>query len=321
MQTRMQALLIAGPTASGKSALAIHLAKKLDGVVVNADSMQVYQPLRVLTARPSMEEEAEVPHALFGHVGAGQPYSVAHWLADATAALYRIMARGQLPIVTGGTGMYFRAMTQGLSDIPAVPEAVRARIRALEAEIGVTALHARLQACDPETASSLNPTDPQRVIRAMEVFEATGRSIRSFQGPRHGAVVDPARSLAVFLEPDRDVLRARIDARFEQMMRQGALEEVEALARLGLDPALPVMRAHGVPGLMAALRGELSMDQAIDKGKADTRRYAKRQHTWFRHQAPDFVWMTPDGAQARIESLLEAVPSPQQAWTAPHKDQ
>jgi hypothetical protein len=180
--------------------------------------------------------------------------------------------------------------------------------------------HARLLACDPETASSLNPTDPQRVIRAMEVFEATGRSIRSFQGPRHGAVVDPARSLAVFLEPDRDVLRARIDARFEQMMRQGALEEVEALASLGLDPALPVMRAHGVPGLMAALRGELSMDQAIDKGKADTRRYAKRQHTWFRHQAPDFIWMTPDGAQVRIESLLETVPSPQQAWTAPHKD-
>jgi tRNA dimethylallyltransferase len=132
-------------------------------------------------------------------------------------------------------------------------------------------------------------------------------------------VVDPARSLAVFLEPDRDVLRARIDARFEQMMREGALEEVEALASLGLDPALPVMRAHGVPGLMAALRGELSMDQAIDKGKADTRRYAKRQHTWFRHQPPDFIWMTPDGAQVRIESLLETVPSPQQAWTAPHK--
>ena len=301
----MQALLIAGPTASGKSALAIHLAKKFNGVVINADSMQVYQPLRVLTARPSVEEEAEVAHALFGHVGADQPYSVAHWLVDVTAVIGRVLAQGQLPIVTGGTGMYFRVLSEGLSDIPAVPDAVRARIRALEAEIGVAALHARLLACDPETALSLNPTDPQRVIRAMEVFEATGRSIRSFQGPRHGAVIDPARALAVFLAPDREVLRSRIDQRFDQMLRQGALEEVEALARLGLDPALPVMRAHGVPGLIGALRGDMPMDQAIDKGKADTRRYAKRQHTWFRHQASDFIWMKPEEARSRIESLIE----------------
>ena len=301
----MQALLIAGPTASGKSALAIHLAKKFNGVVINADSMQVYQPLRVLTARPSVEEEAEVAHELFGHVGADQPYSVAHWLVDVTAVIGRVLAQGQLPIVTGGTGMYFRVLSEGLSDIPAVPDAVRARIRALEAEIGVAALHARLLACDPETALSLNPTDPQRVIRAMEVFEATGRSIRSFQGPRHGAVIDPARALAVFLAPDREVLRSRIDQRFDQMLRQGALEEVEALARLGLDPALPVMRAHGVPGLIGALRGDMPMDQAIDKGKADTRRYAKRQHTWFRHQASDFIWMKPEEARSRIESLIE----------------
>ncbi len=317
MQRQMQALLIAGPTASGKSALAIHLAKKFDGVVINADSMQVYQPLRVLTARPTEEEEAEVAHALFGHVGAGQPYSVAHWLADATQAIAAIQAQGRLPIVTGGTGMYFRALTEGLSDIPAVPDAIRARLRALEAEIGVEALHARLMLCDPETASSLNPTDPQRVIRAMEVFEATGRSIRSFQGPRHGAVIDPARALSVFLEPDREVLRARIDARFDGMMQQGALQEVEALARLDLDPALPVMRAHGVPGLIAALRGDWSMAQAIEKGKADTRRYAKRQHTWFRHQAPDFIWMKPDGAQARISILLDQARSPITAGASP----
>lgn len=319
MQSRLQALLIAGPTASGKSALAIHLAKKLNGVVINADSMQVYQPLRVLTARPSVAEEVEVAHQLFGHVGAAQPYSVAHWLADATTAIAAIHAQGRLPIVAGGTGMYFRALTEGLSDIPAVPEEVRNRIRALEAEIGVAALHARLQAIDPETAASLNATDPQRVIRAMEVFEATGRSIRSFQGPRHGAVIDPGRSLAVFLEPDREVLRARIDDRFDAMMRQGALEEVEELARLALDPALPVMRAHGVPGLMAALRGECSMQEAIDKGKADTRRYAKRQHTWFRHQAPDFIWMKPDEATARIENWLGQVGSVQQAEPPPHK--
>ncbi len=317
MQRQMQALLIAGPTASGKSALAIHLAKKFDGVVINADSMQVYQPLRVLTARPTEEEEVEVAHALFGHVGAGQPYSVAHWLADATQAIAAIQAQGRLPIVTGGTGMYFRALTEGLSDIPAVPDEIRVRLRALEAEIGVEALHARLMLCDPETASSLNPTDPQRVIRAMEVFEATGRSIRSFQGPRHGAVIDPARALSVFLEPDREVLRARIDARFDGMMHQGALQEVEALARLDLDPALPVMRAHGVPGLIAALRGDWSMAQAIEKGKADTRRYAKRQHTWFRHQAPDFIWMKPDEAQARISILLDQARSPITAGASP----
>ena len=299
-----QALLIAGPTASGKSALAIRLAKARNGVVINADSMQVYAPLRILTARPTIDEEAEVPHALFGHVAPDVNYSVAAWLRDAGAVLARCHAQGQLPIFVGGTGLYFRALLDGLSDIPAIPDDIRARVRALAQEISPQALHQRLAACDPEAASSLRPSDPQRICRALEVFEATGQSIRSFQGPRHGALLSLDQTVPVFLAPDRAVLRTRIDARFEAMMAEGALAEVEALQALALDPALPVMRAHGVPGLLAALRGEVSFEEAMVKGKADTRHYARRQHTWFRHQLPDFPWISPDAAEAHVLELL-----------------
>lgn len=299
-----EALLIAGPTASGKSALAIRLAKARNGVVINADSMQVYAPLRILTARPSVAEEAEVPHALFGHVAPFVTYSVAAWLGDAQAVLARCRAKGQMPIFVGGTGLYFRALLDGLSDIPPIPADIRARVRALAQEIGPQALHQRLADCDPEAASSLRPSDPQRICRALEVFEATGQSIRSFQGPRQGALFTPDQVASVFLAPDRAVLRMRIDARFDAMMAEGALAEVEALQALHLDPALPVMRAHGVPGLLAALRGEVSRAEAVDKGKADTRHYARRQHTWFRHQLPDFPWISPEKAEAFLLSRL-----------------
>jgi tRNA dimethylallyltransferase len=300
-----EALLIAGPTASGKSALAIRLAKARNGVVINADSMQVYAPLRILTARPTIDEEAEVPHALFGHVAPDVNYSVAAWLRDAGAVLARCHAQGQLPIFVGGTGLYFRALLDGLSDIPAIPDDIRARMRALAQEISPQALHQRLAACDPDAASSLRPSDPQRICRALEVFEATGRSIRSFQGPRQGALLALAQAVPVFLAPDRAVLRTRIDARFDSMMAEGALAEVEALQALDLDPALPVMRAHGVLGLMSALRGEVSFEEAIVKGKADTRHYARRQHTWFRHQLPDFPWISPEKAEAFLQLRLE----------------
>lgn len=295
-----EALLIAGPTASGKSALAIRLAKARNGVVINADSMQVYAPLRVLTARPTAAEEAEVPHLLFGHVAPDAPYSVAAWLEEAAGALSTCRQSGQLPIFVGGTGLYFRALLEGLSEIPPVPTAIRTEVRALAQAVPASVLHRHLADCDPLAASTLRPSDTQRIARALEVFRATGRSIRAFQGPRHGAVLSLERVAAVFLAPDRAVLRARIDARFDRMMEEGALEEVKALARLDLDPALPVMRAHGVPGLLAALRGELSFAEAIDKGKADTRHYARRQHTWFRHQLPDFQWVLPDEADAML---------------------
>ena len=299
-----RAILIAGPTASGKSALAIRLAQKLDGVVVNADSMQVYRELRIITARPSVEEESQVPHLLFGHVDAAENYSVARWLADVGREISAIEADGRLPILVGGTGLYFRALTEGLSDIPAVPEAVRAELRAWAEGRTAGDIHARLQTVDPTTAERLRPTDSQRNLRALEVFIATGQPLSAFHDSRSGAVLEVASCVAVFLEPDRDALRQRIDARFDAMMQNGAMEEVEALMLRGLDPALPAMRAHGVPGLIRALRREISLEEAVAIGKADTRRYAKRQHTWFRHQAPAFEWVGVEEAEGRVLSHL-----------------
>ena len=299
-----RAILIAGPTASGKSALAMRLAASLNGVVVNADSMQVYRDLRIITARPTEAEETNVPHRLFGHVDAAENYSVARWLADVGREISAIEAEGQLPILVGGTGLYFRALTEGLSDIPAVPEAVRTEVRAWAEGRTAEDIHARLQAVDPVTAERLRPTDPQRNLRALEVFMATGQPLSAFHDSRSGAVLASAACVGVFLEPDREALRQRIDARFDAMMESGAMEEVEALMRRGLDSALPAMRAHGVPGLIRALRNEISVAEAVAIGKADTRRYAKRQHTWFRHQAPAFEWVRVEAAEGRVLSLV-----------------
>ena len=301
----VNAILIAGPTASGKSALAIRLAERLGGTVINADSMQVYADLRVITARPTPEEEQAAPHRLFGHVDAAVNYSVARWQADAAAALAAVRGEGRVPIVTGGTGLYFRALTQGLSDIPQVPEDVRAAVRAEAEGKAPEELHALLAAHDPETAARLRPSDPQRILRALEVFRATGLPLAHFQAKREPALLTE-KFHAFFLEPDRDALRARIDARFDGMVASGAIKEVETLMRRNLDPALPAMRAHGVPWIIRALRGEMAMDEAIEGGKADTRRYAKRQHTWFRHQAPEFQWVSPENAEARILAALNA---------------
>jgi tRNA dimethylallyltransferase len=298
-----RAILIAGPTASGKSALAIRLAQKRGGVVINADSMQVYRDLRIITARPTEAEEQAVPHRLFGHVDAAENYSVARWLADVGVAIREAEAEGRLPILVGGTGLYFRAVTEGLSDIPPVPDAVRAELRAWAEGQSAEAIHARLERLDPETASRLRPTDPQRNLRALEVFIATGKPLSAFHDSRSGAVLESAACVSVFLEPDRDILRQRIDARFDMMIETGAITEVEALMQRGLDPALPAMRAHGVPGLIQAFRGEITTDEAIAKGKADTRHYAKRQHTWFRHQAPAFEWVRVEDAEAWVMRL------------------
>ncbi len=300
------AILIAGPTASGKSALAISLARRFGGAVVNADSMQVYSDLRVLSARPTPEEEALAPHLLFGHVDGSVNYSVGLWLADAAAALARLREEGRTPVFAGGTGMYFKAMLRGLSDIPPVPDDVRARVRGLAEGRAAPALHAILAARDPVMAARLRPSDPQRVLRALEVFEATGRSLAAFQGARSAPLLDPARCVGVFLDVERGALTARVDARFDAMMAAGALDEARALADRGLDPALPVMRAHGVPGLLAFLRGETTLADAIERGKRDTRHYARRQYTFARRQLPEFAWMAPDEAPARLASLLEA---------------
>jgi tRNA dimethylallyltransferase len=285
-----RAILIAGPTASGKSALALDVARRIGGAVVNADSMQVYRDLRILTARPTPQEEAAAAHHLFGHVDAAVNYSVGRYLADLAATLDALRAQGRVPVLAGGTGMYFKAALYGLSAIPAVPDEVRARVRAQAQGKEPQALHAELAARDPETAARLRPTDPQRILRALEVFAANGRPLASFHGPRGAPLLDPAYCRAVFLAPERGDLYARIDARFDKMMDAGALDEVAALRARHLDPALPAMRAHGAPHLIAWLDGRMSREEAIMRGKADTRHYAKRQFTFARHQLPGFVW-------------------------------
>jgi tRNA dimethylallyltransferase len=297
-----QAILIAGPTASGKSALALALAKRLGGAVVNADSMQVYRDLRILTARPTPEEEAQAPHLLFGHVDAGVNYSVGRYLADLAATLRELKARGVTPVIAGGTGMYFKAALYGLSDIPAVPEEVRAQMREGAQGRSPRELHAELAAKDPETAARLRPTDPQRILRALEIFAATGKPLASFHGTRAAPLLDAAQCPAFFLAPDRETLYARIDARFDKMMESGALDEAARLRERRLDPALPAMRAHGVPGLIAYLDGRASLDEAIMRGKLDTRHYAKRQFTFARRQLPHFVWLSGEDAWTAAEA-------------------
>ncbi len=294
----IRALLIAGPTASGKSAVALALAKRSGGMIVNADSMQVYRDLRVLTARPSAAEEREAPHRLFGEIDGAENFSVGRWLERAKDILAEARDRSGPLLFVGGTGLYFRALTQGLSDIPRVPEAVRAAVRAEAEPLPTPDLHARLADRDPLTAARLRPSDRQRVLRALEVVAATGRPLAEFQVAREAPALAAGQWAGLFLSPERAVLNARIEARFAAMLREGALEEVAALMRRGLDPALPVMRAHGVPHLIAHLRGELSLDEATELAVRDTRRYAKRQFTWARHQMPDFAWVAPEAAEA-----------------------
>lgn len=302
-----KAILIAGPTASGKSALAIALARKLGGAVINADSMQVYRDLRVITARPTPEEEAQAPHFLFGHVDGAVNYSVGRYLGDAARTLAEVAARGLVPIFVGGTGMYFKALLRGLSEIPQVPEGVRQRVRDLADARGAPALHALLADRDPAMAARLRPSDPQRILRALEVVEATGKSLAEFQGSRAGALLAPEDCVAAFLVIERGALTARIDARFLQMVDNGAMEETRALFARRLDPALPVMRAHGVPGLLAHFRGECTLADAIARGQRDTRHYARRQHTFARHQLPEFEWVSPEVAAQRVLSGWKAL--------------
>ncbi len=304
-EARPRAVLIAGPTASGKSALALDLARRSGGVVINADSMQVYRDLAIITARPAPEEMALAPHRLYGTVDAAENFSVGRWVTAATEEIHRAEAAGALPILVGGTGLYFKALRQGLSAIPPVPEGVREQVRAEAEGIAPAELHARLAAVDPRTAARLRPSDPQRIVRALEVFAATGRPLAAWQedGREPGALAH-ATVAAVFLSVERAELRRRIDARFVAMMEAGALDEVKRLAARTLDPALPAMRAHGVPGLMAFLRGEVSLEEAIARGQKDTRAYAKRQETWFRHQMPDFAALEPAEAARTLASRL-----------------
>jgi tRNA dimethylallyltransferase len=298
-----KAVLIAGPTASGKSALALELAQRTGGVIINTDSMQVYRDLRIITARPTMEEEARVPHRLYGHVDAAVNFSAGAWVADAAKMLAEARTQKRLPIFVGGSGLYFKALTRGLSAVPPIPPEVRERVRARLERDGVEALHAELAQRDPLSAERLKPRDRTRIARALEVVEATGRPLPDWHREGLPPLLPPGEFSALFLSPQRDVLYARIDARFGAMLAAGALDEVAALAARRLDPLLPAMKAHGVPVLIRHLRGETTLEEAAEIGRADTRHYAKRQFTWFRHQLPEFEWVEPGAAREWLAAI------------------
>jgi tRNA dimethylallyltransferase len=302
-----QIILIAGPTASGKSALALALAEMLGGVIINADSMQVYRDLRIITARPTPEEEARVPHRLYGHVDAAENFSVGRWCTEVAEELAAVPREAGAAIVAGGTGLYFSALTQGLAAVPPIPAQIRNEVRARLASDGVEALHADLTRRDPAAAARLMPGDRARITRALEVILATGRSLLLWHEENMPARVDAALAAKVFLMPDRDALLRRIDARFDAMMAAGAIDEVRALAARHLDPNLPAMKAHGAPWLIRHLNGEIALAEAVEGGKRDTRQYTKRQATWFRNQLPDFAWVEPDHALAAVEGQLRAL--------------
>ena len=299
-----KAVLIAGPTASGKSALALDLAQMHGGTVINTDSMQVYRDLRVLTARPTPEEEVLVPHRLYGRVDAAINFSAGGFVAEAAKALGEARSHGRMPIFVGGSGLYFKAITRGLSAVPPIPPDVRESVRARLERDGVEALHAELAQRDPVSAERLKPRDRTRIARALEVVEATGRSLADWHREGLPPILPQGAFAAFFLAPEREQLYARIGARFDTMLEAGALDEVAALAARKLDPLLPAMKAHGVPPLMRHLRGEIMLDEAAEIGRADTRHYAKRQFTWFRHQLPEFEWVKPEAAKEWLEGKL-----------------
>ena len=278
-----RAVLIAGPTASGKSQAAMAVAERFGGGIVNADSMQVYKELRILSARPSEDDERRVPHRLYGCVPAAEPYSTGRWLADVAQAVRELREEGRLPVVVGGTGLYFQALLNGLAEVPPIPASVRDRLRSELDREGARDMHRRLETCDPVLATRLEPGDGQRIVRGLEVFEATGRCLSEWQKDKgQGAVFDENDVVAFALWPPRDELYARCDARFDAMMAAGALDEARDLASLDLDPMLPAMKALGVRQLISHLRGEIDLADAISDAKTWTRRYAKRQMTWLR---------------------------------------
>jgi tRNA dimethylallyltransferase len=294
-------ILVAGPTASGKSALALSLARSLGGEIVNADSMQLYADLRVLTARPSEAETAQAPHHLYGVADAAEGWSVGRWLAAAVEAITDIRNRGRTPIVVGGTGLYFRALTQGLAEAPPAPAEVRDAVSDRYDREGEEAVRAELQRLDPAAAARIAPRDRQRLIRALSVAVATGKALSDWQAEAPPPPIGNWRGLVI--EPPREALYARCDARFATMVAHGALEEARALLARGLDPGLPLMKAVGLRELGGHLAGLTSLETAVDRGAQETRRYAKRQLTWFRNQTPDWPRVTGFGEEADVASL------------------
>ena len=282
-------ILIAGPTASGKTALALEMAARHGGAIINADSMQVYRELRILTARPTPEEEARAPHHLFGHVSVTDAYSVGRWIADVEAALVACREAGRRPIIVGGTGLYFKALLEGLAPVPTVASDVRAHWRREAENERPGVLHATLARRDPEMAARLKPADLQRIVRALEVLDSTGMSLADWQRQRSEPLIREAEAECYVILRDRDVVRARCDQRFDAMMADGALDEARTLAAMDLDPALPAARAHGLRALQSFLGGETDLEAAVAAGKLETRQYVKRQETWARRYMMSWI--------------------------------
>ncbi|HEY7231966.1 MAG TPA: tRNA (adenosine(37)-N6)-dimethylallyltransferase MiaA [Pseudolabrys sp.] len=306
MHNAGRAVLIAGPTASGKSALALDVAESLGGVIINADSMQVYRDLRIITARPSADDEARATHKLYGFADAAENYSVGRWRRDVEETLKEVGKQGRVPILVGGTGLYFKALTSGLAAVPPVPADIRASVRGRLQQEGAPALHAELMHLDPAIAHRITVNDRSRISRALEVVLATGRALSDWHREGMPPLIDPARAVKVFITCERQELVRRIETRFDMMMRSTALEEVRRLAERKLDPSLPAMKAHGVPWLIQHLKGEISREEAVAGAVMDTRRYAKRQLTWFRNQMKDWTWASPNNALSAVRSHFQA---------------
>ncbi|WP_298726005.1 tRNA (adenosine(37)-N6)-dimethylallyltransferase MiaA [uncultured Ferrovibrio sp.] len=302
-------IILAGPTASGKSALGIAIAEKIGGMIINADSMQVYRDLRVITARPTDEEMAQVPHRLYGVLDGAAHGTAALWREMALEAIAEAASSGRIPILLGGTGMYLRSLLEGLVEIPPIPDEARAEARKLLETLGPAGLHKALAERDPQSAARLKPGDSQRLVRAYEVVAGTGRSLLDWQ-KEAAAPSLPNPVFKLLLQPPRAALYARIDRRFEAMVQAGALDEARAvLARTDLPPDAPMLKAHGLPELMRHLKGEIGLDEAVRIAQANTRHYAKRQTTWFRHQfRPDLVVENDLGRQENFNPEVEIFP-------------
>lgn len=299
----ISAVLIAGPTASGKSDVALGLAERLKGTIINADAMQVYEGLRILTARPSPEDEARVPHRLYGTVPASTAFSVGDWTAAATQAAIEVTGAGRLPIFVGGTGMYLSVLSEGISPMPEIPADIREEVRGIPDRQSLAELYEMVRKVDEASAERIGPTDPQRLMRALEVFRATDEPLTSWQQkPRQKPF--EGRFARIVLAPERQWVYDRIERRFDAMVMSGAMQEVEALAKRGLDPDLPLMKALGVEDLIRVQCGKISLEEAVTEIKTKTRRFAKRQMTWFRNQMITWNRIDTQEMETKINNIF-----------------
>lgn len=295
-------ILLAGPTASGKTALSVELAGALNGEIINADSMQVYRDLRILSARPAADEQGGIPHHLFGVLDASERASVGWWADAAMACIAGIRSRGKRPILVGGTGLYFSALVKGLAAMPEISARTRQSVEEIAAQ-GLDALREQAMACDPVATSRIKPADRQRMMRVVEIGLETGRAISEYQADTHPLLAQGDWA-GLVIEPDRAALYARIEQRFDRMLEQGAMEEIATLAERALDPVLPAMKALGVPPLLAVHAGRLDLADAVHQAKQDSRRYAKRQLTWLRNQMPDWQRVPCQDGQISLADVI-----------------